>query len=220
MIKRNILAFLILIAGFYVSAQSLNGEGLIENGVKNQNLDSWQTDIAKKEKKNIEDYYLLLPKKLLEIESEIKYDSKEYRLEKAHSEKNPNQGRVNLKSGYLIASPDAYLKMTLFKDKINNKDIIAIVLGCGMPPIQYCDFGFIEFDNEKMVWKINMEIFPWTKFNAKCKEIAKLNSANQEEFIPNIILPEFGTTIYLIDAWDSKETPLISIKWNGQSFEI
>lgn len=63
--------------------------------------------------------------------------------------------------------------MALFKDRKNNKDIIGIVLGCGMPPIQYCDYGFLEFNNEKIQWTINREVFPWNKFNAKCEKLAK-----------------------------------------------
>jgi hypothetical protein len=212
MAKRNIITCLLLASLLYVNGQSLNGEGFIENGLKNQNLDSWQIEIAKKKVRSIEDYYLILPKKLLEAELEIKNDNRKFRLDKI--------SRVNIKSGYLIANPDAHLEMALFRDKKNNRDILAIVLGCGSPPIQYCDFGFLEFDSNEMVWSINKEVFPWAEFNSKCDELSNSKPSDQEYFLPNIILPEFGTTIHLIDAWDSDNTPLVLIKWNGQSFEM
>lgn len=87
--------------------QSPYGEGLIENRIKNQKLKKWQIEIAKKENKNILDYYLILFEKLLVGEEEITNDTKEYRLIAANNRESPFQGRVNIKAGYLIASPIA-----------------------------------------------------------------------------------------------------------------
>lgn len=105
---------------------------------------------------------------------------------KANNEKQPSQGRINLRAGYLIASPGVYLKMVLFKDRKNNKDIIGIILGCSMPPIQYCDYGFLEFNNEKLEWTVNRDVFPWEDFNAKCNKLAKQKQATEEYFLPEI----------------------------------
>jgi len=198
-----------------VNGQSPIGENMIVRNIEKQKIQDWQKAIAKTENKTILDYYLLLPKSLLEAESEIINDSKEFRLEKANSD-NPNHGRVNIKSGYLIASPDIWLKMAVFKDRINRKDIIAIEFGCGPPPNMYCDYGFIEFDSEKLIWSINKNVFPWDKFEKIYLEQSK--DDNIEPFIPNLIIPEFGTDIKMVDAWNTEKT-VYTFKWNGQKFE-
>lgn len=214
------LFFIVILCRNYCFSQSPIGEGKLENGITNQKLKNWQIEIANKKNKSILDYYLLLPEKLLEGGTGIVDDSREYRLIKANNEKHPIQGRINLKAGYLIASPDAYLKMALFKDRKNNKDIIGIILGCGMPPVQYCDYGFLEFNNEKLEWTINRDVFPWEDFNAKCNKLAKQKPSTEEYFLPEIILPEFGASIVVIDSWDTNNTPLFKINWNGEKFVI
>jgi hypothetical protein len=203
-------------------AQSEIGDGFITNAISKQSLNAWQREIATKDKKDIEDYLLLLPKRLLEAETPIRDDSKDFRLKSATG----SRGRTNKKAGFLTASPNARITMALFKDRVSNKDIIAVVVGCGAPPIQYCDYGFLEFNSTTQLWKINGDVFPWSQFNKQCKAIeAKRNAADKksgeksEYFIPNIVLPEVGTTINVVDAWDSS-TPEFKITWNGQKFEI
>jgi hypothetical protein len=216
----RIIAIIILIFPFsHLQAQSKGGERFIENALRKQTFTPWQKQISLKKIKTITDYFLLLPKSILEAETGINNDSKDFRLQSASAPK----GRVNVKAGFLIASPDAHLKMALFRDRISNKDVIAIVHGCGAPPIQYCDYGFLEFDQQNAKWMINRDVFPWDEFNKKCDAIAleqKKENSELEYFIPNIKLPELGTSINVVDAWDTKEIPLFKILWNGQKFEI
>jgi hypothetical protein len=201
-------------------SQSPYGEGKIESSLINQKIENWQIEISNKETKSILDYYLLLPKKLLESENGIQNDSKDFRINSAENVDHPNQGKINLKDGYLIASPDAYLKMALFRNRVTKSDIIGIVLGCGMPPVQYCDYGFLEFDNDEKKWRISRDVFPWDEFNLRCKELTIKKPTAEEIFIPELILPEIGTTLLIIDSWDPKKTPVIKIIWNGEKFII
>ena len=194
-------------------------DNMINSRIEGQYLHPWQIEIAKKEHKNVLDYYLLLPKQLLigELGITDKRDTKEFRLNSIKQE-NPAYGRVNIKAGFLVASPDAFIKMALFKDRLNNRDILSIVLGCGEPPVQYCDFGFVVFDKSSLKWYVNKEVFPWKKFYAKCDSITSAYTGT-EYFLPNIILPEFGTTISVIDAWNG-ENSVFKIDWTGKQFVV
>lgn len=215
-------AFLILIAFMYYSnclGQSRGGEKWISNALSKQYLHSWQVEVAKKANKNILDYYLLLPKQLLVAELSIddRTDTREFRLSSLNKS-NPAQGRANIKAGFLIASPDAFIKMALFKDRTNNRDILGIVLGCGEPPIQYCDYEFITFDQSSLKWNTDEDVFPWERFYSKCDSISSRYTGT-EYFLPNLVLPEFGTTISVVDAWDDDKSVFL-IDWAGSEFKI
>ena len=193
---------------------------LVKKLISNQKLYPWQVEISKKSKKNILDYYLLLPEEQLNAEIEQSYKTKESRLNSTF--KTPINGRVNIRSGFLTAMPDVSLTMTLFKDRKNKKDIIGIELGCGEPPVQYCDYGFVEFNSNKNKWIINNSVFSWKKFNNYCMEYAKIkNQKNDEDlFWANIIFPEFGTDLKIIDAYDPEEKSILVGIWNGEKFEL
>ncbi len=177
----------------------------------------WQKKIADKPNKSILDYYLLLPSKLVSGESGLK-DSYEFRI---NSTQTKGKSKVNIKNGYLAAGPDAFIHLALFKNMNDGEDIIAYVKDCGEMPVQSCDYGFLTFDNKSKRWKNANYIFPFEKMKAKCLKIEKVkNWYDEPEVIPYLILPEFGTTIKIMDAYSDDEHLLFIAKWNGKRFEI
>lgn len=146
-------------------------------------LQGWQEPYAAKPVKSITDYYLLLPYDAIAIELRgVVTDSKAWRMKAV--------GVQDLKNGYLKASADAPMHMALFKDRVNKKDIIGLVAGCGEPPIQYCNLYFLEFDSVKKVWKESTDVFPW----AELDKIAKQKGIDYYYFE----LPRNGTTINIL----------------------
>ena len=179
----------------------------------------WQKKIADKPNKSILDYYLLLPSELLCGETELK-DSYEYRL---NSTKTEGNCKINIKNGYLVATPDAIIHLALFRNMKDGKEIIAYVKDCGEMPVQSCDYGFLTFDNKRKRWENANYVFPFEKMKAKCVKIEKSKTKNwydRPEVIPYLNLPEFGTTIKIMDAYSDDEHLLFSAKWNGERFEI
>lgn len=130
-------------------------------------------------------------------------------------------GKMNLVSGYLVACPDAYIHLALFRDRKNARDIIAYVKDCGEVPIQSCDYGFLYFDPERKIWKNANNVFPFERMKEKCLKIEKKkNWFDRQEIMPYFILPEFGTTIKVMDSFSDDKHLLFTTKWNGERFEI
>ncbi|MDO6739387.1 hypothetical protein [Wenyingzhuangia sp. 2_MG-2023] len=205
---------ILLVSTLNVKAQ-IKEENILN--VENHKLDSWQLDISRKETKNILDYYLLLPKQLFETEIPIFNDSEEFRKKAVRGKTN---GKIVTKYGYLIAQPFDNIEMALFKDRTNNIDIIGFILGCGEPPIQTCSYGFIEFNSITNTWKNRFDIFPWKEFYEKCEALRKYSELNYEEvFWPNLILPEQGTTVEIIDVYGITNVNFRAF-WNGTKFII
>ena len=179
----------------------------------------WQIKIADKPNKTILDYYLLLPSELLSGESALK-DSYEFRLSSTTTK---GKCKVNIENGYLVADPDAFIHLALFKNMKDGKVIIAYVKDCGEMPVQSCDYGFLTFDNKRKSWENANYLFPFEKMKAKCLKIEKSKTKNwydRPEVIPYLNLPELGTTIKIMDAYSNDEHLLFSAKWNGERFEI
>ncbi|WOK09031.1 hypothetical protein RT717_10330 [Imperialibacter roseus] len=215
----TVAAFLSLMCKVsFLLAQSVDGDRFIETALKVQRLDPWQTQIALKESKDVSDYFLLLPKQLFEGEVGVGDDTEEFRL----SLVNEGKGRINVAAGYVEVASGFKLVMALFRNRVDKVDVIAVAIGCGVPPVQFCDYGFIEFDPQSKKWTFS-DVFPWTDFNRKCEAIkanrSKLNGSI-EPFIPNIVLPDLGTTINVVDAWDTKKEPVFKVVWNGARFEV
>ena len=210
---RNLLTTLLLLTFLFVNGQTKRLEY------------AWQKKIADKPNKTILDYYLLLPTELLSGEfgingeSELK-DSYEFRL---NSTKTKGSCKVNIKNGYLVAVPDAFIHLALFKNMKDGKEIIAYVKDCGEMPVQSCDYGFLTFDNKRKRWENANYLFPFEKMKAKCLKIEKSKTKNwydRPDVIPYLNLPEFGTTIKIMDAYSDDEHLLFNAKWNGERFEI
>jgi len=194
-------------------------------------LQPWQKEIAVKEKKDIVDYYLLLPEYFLEHDSKGSYvDSKEWRLKSSWD----GSLKINRENGYLESQKDAWIKIALFKDTINHRDIIGFVKNGCCPPVQaWCEYGFIEFDEVNQNWNDLYDIFPWGYVYSKCEEqIEKLKRKMEKQLerplsdeelvdyysIPVIVLPEYGTIVKVVDDC-IPDVILGIVKWNGQKFE-
>jgi hypothetical protein len=214
-----VATFLVLMSHVsFLYAQWSGGDRYIESVLSVQSLNSWQTQIGLKDSKDIIDYFLLLPTHLLEGEIEIENDTKDFRL----ASTSEGSGRINVSAGYLEAKPGANIMMALFKNRIDKRDVIAIAIGCGVPPIQLCDYGFLVFDSQAKKWTFS-DVFPWGDFDRRCEEVkaerSNLNGSVQP-FIPNIVLPEVGTTINVVDAWDSKKEAVFTVVWEGTRFKV
>jgi len=209
---RNVLTTLLLLTSLFAIGQSKRLEY------------DWQEKIADKPNKTILDYYLLFPSKLLSGELGLNWgegpkDSYEYRIESTKT----GCGKVDFKNLYLVACPDVMLHLALFRNSKTGKDIIAYVTNCGEMPVQSCDYGFMTFDNKRKRWENANFVFPFEKMKAKCLKIEKSKTKNwydRPEVIPYLDLPEFGTTIKIMDAYSDEEHLLFNAKWNGERFEI
>lgn len=223
---KRLLILLILINTKFTNAQSkfYYGDDIFKEEILSIGLQDWQLKIAQKEKKTILDYFYLLPKRLLEGELYIENDNLNFR-KKIIEENNKPHNYLNIKNGYLIASPSAYIIMALFKDRVNKKDIIGIVRGCGGVPYIICDYAFIEYNADTLNWKLNKEVFPWDEFYKKNEELESSKTwGDFKEILPEIVLPEYGTKITVLDS-DSSKTEnsyhkLFEIIWDKQNFKI
>ena len=184
---------------------------------------SWQKKIAEKPQKTILDYYMLIPTGWLEGEdgfgtNEGQKDTYEYRME---SVKKSPWGCLDQKNGFLKAAPDANICMALFKDKIHNRDVIAFVEGCGEMPVQSCNYLFITFDEAKKEWRNVNDLFPYEEMGKRCKFLEKHKTWDDDTTVePYLKLPEFGTTIKIMDTFSDDEHLLFVAKWNGERFVL
>ncbi|PTB93871.1 hypothetical protein C9994_12635 [Marivirga lumbricoides] len=155
-----------------------------------------------KENKNIVDYYLEIP--------ELSYFNCEFENEWPVDKRKAKIVKSNIKNGYLYATDsfDFELEMALFKDTINNRDVIgAFSRGCnigGQCTPQY-DFWTLE----KGEWQnITKEIF-------NIEEISKeINSQNN---IIGFRLPEVGTSLIVVNCETGDELNN-EIKWENALF--
>lgn len=213
---RKLVLLLFCCGGISISAQLFN----IKNIIKLEY--DWQIKIAEKTNKTILDYYLLLPSGLIHSGMNSQYgplDSFNYRIQLSQK----SLSKVNIKNGFLRVDTenDAFLFIALFKDAENKLDIIAYVLGCGELPVQSCDYGFMIFDSNRKVWKNANYVFPFKEMDRKCLKIEKKKKWYDEKVVsPYLGLPEFGTTIRILDAYSNEEHLLFKAKWNGKKFQI
>ncbi len=159
--------------------------------------------------KNIVDYYLLLPNEFFACDAGDFKDTKEFRLKSIQHK--------NIKNGYLLAKIDNGmqfpLEVALYKDKINKRDIIAISIDCG--PGCMCNvFKLLALD-KKGEWEILENILPVQEME---KMIEKLQKKSESELFPAFVLPEFGTTIKVIDS--ETKNHLYELIWQGGKFQV
>jgi|WetSurMetagenome_2_1015567.scaffolds.fasta_scaffold109700_2 hypothetical protein len=155
--------------------------------------------------RNIEDYYLLLPLDFFNCDSVNYIDSKQARvsIERVKDSKN----------GYIEAhTSKGSLYIDLYKNKIQNRDIIAVSLDCG-PDCKCSILKFIEY-NENGTWT-DVDIVPYESIKSYINELSE-KAGNK--IIPSYILPQKGTTI-VANNYFSKQK-LFDLKWDGQKFSL
>lgn len=164
----------------------------------------WQHDIAKKKKRTIEDYFLLLPSQFLDCERIFKgFPTVDNRIEIIK--------KKDLRNGYLEFHGRS--QIALFKDKTNSKDIIAIQIGgCGAGNTCGSLNTLLEFTDNKWVYRI--DLLPNSK---RVEDI--YNEIEKDGKCPYFNLPQIGTTIELRDE-NNNGSIIMKYEWTGQRFNI
>jgi hypothetical protein len=158
-----------------------------------------------KKKMTIEDYYLALPSNYFLCDQS----------DEVYSVKNKLAGITlsDLKNGYLEAQAGSFkLKVTLFKDKEKNKDIIAVYMNCGLG----CMCNAFDF----LTYKGNEEWEPADVFDWKLVDeyIAAVSEKTGKEVYIQYELPRIGTTIKGFDINTKKQ--LCEMKWEKGRFTL
>jgi hypothetical protein len=155
--------------------------------------------------RNVEYYYLSLPADYFICDLPDYIDT-------------PN-GRTNsekvkdIKNGYIEAeTANGTLYVVLFKNKVLNKDIIAVSLDCG-PGCMCSVFTFMEY-TASGEWAA-VEVIPWEQIEPYVQEISEKGGM---EVFPSYVLPQYGTTIIANDYETKKK--LFELKWDGQKFSL
>lgn len=170
----------------------------------------WQKAIAKKNHKNIKDYFLLLPSVFIDCEGA------QFGAASTKDEREELITYVDLKNGYLEYAGS---QLTLFKDRTNKKDIIAIQDGkCGAGTTCGALNTLIEL--EGTVWKFRVDLLP------KGKRLEELygEELRSDTVCPYFDLPRIGTTILVKNECLINECNPQSIVarylWTGERFII
>lgn len=158
---------------------------------------------------NIVDYYLVLPGEYFVCDAGEVQDTKEFRL-KSIQHKNIKNGYIRAKINNGIQYP---LEVAFYKDKINKRDIIAISIDCG--PGCMCNVFKLLTLNKKGEWDILENILPNQEME---KVVEKLQKKSGNELFPVFKLPEFGTTIKVIDS--ETKNPLYELIWQAGKFQV
>ncbi len=160
-------------------------------------------DKQRKTSGNIKDYYFLLPGKYFICDAMEANDNKENREKSIKHQ--------NIKNGYIKAKPQEFydLEVALFKNREENKDIIATFIQCGAGCM--CNVtDFLLYDNKTGKWEnITSEIFP---------SFSEIDKVVDEPSLLMYQLPEFGTTIEGVNENTGKTE--IKIGWDGKEFAV
>lgn len=161
------------------------------------------------EPKNILDYYLLLPEEYFTCDAGDFNDTKDFRLKCVQYK--------NIKNGYLRAKVDngmQYpLEIALYKDRINKRDIIAVSIDCG--PGCMCNVFKLLVLDKKGEWEVIENILPLQEME---KTLEKLQKKSENELFPAFVLPEFGTSIKVMDS--ETKNLLYELIWEGGKFQV
>jgi len=203
------LLFLVLIAWSWNSRQNTSSHSPIAleavamhigGSLEDSSLDSYDL-----EGMNVHDYYLMLPKGYFGCDNPEYKDSQKAR-EDAILKK-------NIKNGYIESqTTHVPMEVVLFKDRKNNRDLIAIASNCGAGCL--CQtFTFMEYKNGQ--WLTAMDVLP---MEAMKNANAEINESGEADIFPEAILPEFGTTIEFEDPVNGGI--VYKLHWNGINFQL
>lgn len=149
------------------------------------------------------DYYLALPDGYFHCELTPKI-TREYRMKQIV--------RKNVKNGYLLSKSEGYpMEVALFVDPTGKQRVIAVNITCGEGCM--CNrFVLLRYLGPGKWQNITGDLMPSDgAIDAAIKE--KHGERNW-----SLILPEFGTTVRVVDAATS--APLIELQWVNGVFRI
>lgn len=177
---------------------------------------AWQKSLAEKKKKNIKDYFLLLPTDFLDCEHMRDFDERF-----AYSTKERREElitKVDLKNGYLeFGGPQSQL--AIFKDVTSKKDIIAVQIGgCGAG--NTCGAINALMQLEGATWKFRVDLLP----QGKTLEELYYEELRTDAVCPYFDLPQYGTTILVRNEClvnECKPRAVVArYLWSGERFVI
>ena len=151
-------------------------------------------------KKTILDYYLDLPEQLFYCESKPAQITKEFKKKKIR--------KLNIRNGYILAdSESSPLEVALFRDGRQGLTVIAASLECG----EGCMCRFFHLYRADADGKLH----PFDRFPSP-DDIQK--KIGKKDFYYELVLPEYGRDIKVIDPASKKTLCLIT--FGGGKFYI
>jgi len=176
--------------------------------VRKDSFDNWQVSLAKKQNKNVLDYYLLLPGVLFDCERGLKFDE-DGRKSKIKL--------LDIRNGYIeFTGSYSNLTIALFKDTLNRKDFIAVSSNASGRGTNCGGFNMImEFLQDTIAWKYRNDLLP-----SKSQEKPYLEKyySDLNDMSPYFQLPRYGLIVILRE--EGSEKPVYRMKWTGTRFEI
>lgn len=164
----------------------------------------WQSKIAAKPTKTVEDYFLLLPSAIVDCENIAKgLPSPEERKKLIKVS--------DVKNGYLGFGKNSQL--AVFKNRSEKIDIIAMQVGksgagnsCGAVN------ALFQFDANTKTWKMRDDLLPKGYTH---KEL--YDALSGKDILPYFLLPRKGTDIEV--KIEGNDSVLAVLRWNGKSFD-
>ncbi|WP_282037951.1 hypothetical protein [Saccharicrinis aurantiacus] len=167
----------------------------------------WQVPIANKPNKDIQDYYLLLPSKLFDCER-IKEINQE--------ERNSRIILKDLKNGYVDYKGSFDFSIALFKDRLNERDLIAVSSNSSGRGTSCGGLNMIiEYNKDSAKWYYRNDLLP------NRKEIKPYYDKFYKDPIDALsypVVPRHGLIIEYRD--ESQDGIIYQVKWSGQKFEL
>lgn len=149
------------------------------------------------------DYYLALPDAYYQCEMEPKITA-QYKMKQIV--------RKNIKNGYLLAKSEGYpMEVALFVDAAGEERVIAVNITCGEGCM--CNrFALLRYLGPGNWKNVTADLMP------PDGEIEAAIKKKHGDRNWSLILPEFGTTVRVVDAATS--APLIDLQWVNGVFRI
>jgi hypothetical protein len=165
----------------------------------------WQSAIAAKRTKTVEDYFFLLPSSIVDCENNA--------MGLPSAEERKKLIRISdVKNGYLAFGKNS--QVAVFKNRADKTDLIAIQFGrsgagssCGAVN------SIFQFDSKSKTWISRDDLFP--KGYAQ-KDLYTVLS--DKDILPFFLLPRKGTDIEVKN--ENNDSTLAVLHWNGKAFVV
>jgi hypothetical protein len=163
----------------------------------------WQDTIAMKKNLNVLDYFLLLPSSILNCEN----PQQDFKTAK---ERLTLPTKIDIKNGYISFFKAA--ELTLFKNRKNNIDIIALQIGkCGAGSTCGGTNSLMQFQRTSRKWALRNDLLP-----NGCTHEELYEKHIDQNICPYFKLPATGLVISVKD--ESTDSTLEQFEWDGTKF--
>ena len=165
----------------------------------------WQDSISQKTKKNILDYFLLLPSTYLDCEMiQNGFPTLDDRKDLCQT--------IDLKNGYIKFFRNA--EIVLFRNRKDSIDFIAIQIGkCGAGSTCGGINEILEYLPEQKKWQKRDDLLPDGYSHKQLYE-----KYIDKDICPYFVLPQYGFILTVKDENSGKN--ISTLKWNGSRFTV